>query len=94
MMTTAKLARARSMWADGAPIAEIAQAVGMTERAMRAYASRRRDLFPERKHGADWWLEHLAGRDGESAADIAAELGASPESVWSWRRRLGGIDGG
>jgi len=63
------------------------------EARLRARPSRRGDL------GA-WYSQLLeaAGREGMSIPELAGRLGCSPETVYSWRRRLtrkaGGDTGG
>ena len=90
-VTTGMLSRARSMWEQGAKARDIAEAVGLAQGTFEKISMRRRDMFPRRNHGGDWWFGRLALVDGIPAAKAAARLGCSKATVTRWRRRLYGV---
>ena len=77
------------MWARGIPPKEMAHAFGINEWTLWTYIRRHRDLFPNRRHHAEWWRSTLAGVDGLNGDQAAARLGGSSTTVCAWRRRLG-----
>lgn len=88
-MTTKTLKALSEMWARGIPPKEMAHAFGINEWTLWTYIRRHRDLFPHRRHHADWWRGRLAEVEGMAPTHAARRLGVSETTVCAWRRRLG-----
>lgn len=76
------------MWARGISSREMARTFGINEQTMWTFIRRHRQLFPNRRHHADWWRGRLAEVEGLPSRQAAARLGCSYEAVCYWRRRL------
>ena len=88
-MTTKTLKALSEMWNRGIPPKEMAHAFGINEWTLWTYIRRHRDLFPNRRHHAEWWRSTLAGVDGLNGDQAAARLGVSSTTVYKWRKRWG-----
>lgn len=89
VLTTSRVSFMSALWSAGCSIDEIAEAMGISRWTIVSYMKRYRDVFPNRKHHADWWRERLGKVEGMSSRQAAARLGCSYEAVCYWRRRLG-----
>ena len=90
-MRTGELMAISASWRAGLPVSEIAEAHGINEWTLWTFIRRHRDLFPNRRHHAEWWRERLAEFEGVPSSKAAAKIGCSYETVHNWRRRL--LDG-
>lgn len=87
-MRTGELMAISASWRAGLPVSEIAEAHGINEWTLWTFIRRHRQLFPNRRHHADWWRGRLAEVEGLPSRQAAARLGCSYEAVCYWRRRL------
>lgn len=87
-MTTKTLMMLAEMWGRGLEVGDMADAVGMNKWSLWTYVQRHRDMFPNRRHHLEWWVERLKEVDGLNGAQAARRLGVSEHTVSYWRRRV------
>ena len=87
-MRMSKLSEAVELWRRGALGDVVAATLEMTPAAFRGFAHRNRDLFPHRRHGAEWWAAAIEPYEGLSAAEAGRRMGVPEHTVRYWRRKL------
>ena len=87
-MTTRMLAPAVEMWEHGATIAHMAKQLDVNRHTLASYIRKNRDLFPNRRHHADWWRSVFAECDGMTDKEIGKRYGVTESAVSKWRREL------
>lgn len=83
-----KLSEAVALWARGVHGDVVAATLEMHPAAFRGFAHRNRDLFPHRRHGAEWWAAAIEPYEGLSAAEAGRRMGVPEYTVRYWRRKL------
>lgn len=71
-----------------AHLRQMAEKLGVNRHTLASYIRKNRELFPNRRHHADWWRTVFAECDGMADKEIGKRHGATESAVSKWRRDL------